>query len=462
MREREIDMIKFGKRIEPMVDRFLIETSENVSFRNVVPENRGEILAFDKPWEAPGSVVNTVLQDGETVKLYYRGYPLAAKDDSSEQATCLAVSTDGVHFERCAINEFESGGTKENNVVYKGVVCHNFEPFYDTNPDCKPEERYKAIAGIKETGGLSVYGSADGIHWKPLCDEPVITDGKFDSPNMAFWDDHAKVYRAYFRYMANSSFYGEKWNKVRAIRSATSPDFIHWSPVVDNQYIESEPQVEYYTNAARCIPGAEHVLIAFPMRMHSFRPMPDDVKIVSELGERDSIEFELSDCVLITSRDGIFWDKTVQDAWIAPSMHRHDWSQRNYITAGGIAEVGDYFYVYTTQRYEWEDDGIWAYAVPRYRFISLYAEGDGGSFTTKDLEFETDDIYLNFSTSAYGYVKVTVLDEDGKEFYKSDEQYGNEISRKLTIEGLKGKKGKLVIELSEAHLYAIGSDMRKK
>ena len=78
---------------------------------------------------------------------------------------------------------------------------------------------------------------------------------------------------------------------------------------------------------------------------------------------------------------------------------------------------------------------------------------------TKPLNFQTDDIYLNYSTSAYGYVKVTILDDTGAEVFVSDEIFGNELSHKLHVEGLSGKTGTMQIELKEAHLYALGSDM---
>jgi hypothetical protein len=34
--------------------------------------------------------------------------------------------------------------------------------------------------------GLYVLKSADGIHWRPVRDKPVITQGKFDSHNIMF------------------------------------------------------------------------------------------------------------------------------------------------------------------------------------------------------------------------------------------------------------------------------------
>ncbi|MBQ7982199.1 MAG: hypothetical protein IJ302_01410, partial [Clostridia bacterium] len=93
------------------------------------------------------------------------------------------------------------------------------------------------------------------------------------------------------------------------------------------------------------------------------------------------------------------------------------------------------------------------------RFLSYYADEAGGTLTTKPLLFETDVIHINFATSAYGSVQVTVLDYDGTPIAASDEIYGNELSYPLTFDGLAGRTGRLCITLKEAHLYALGAPM---
>ena len=62
---------------------------------------------------------------------------------------------------------------------------------------CPSDSRYKAFYNGK--GGLMAAKSADGIHWSPMSDKPVLTDGAFDSHNLAFWDTEQGHYRAYYR-----------------------------------------------------------------------------------------------------------------------------------------------------------------------------------------------------------------------------------------------------------------------
>jgi len=445
--------IRFGKRVEPFVDEYLVDTLENVTFRKTEPIDRGQVLSFDQPWENPGSLANTVFDDGKSIKIYYRGFPLGTHSDASElQTACIAESSDGYKFERTAVNEIEYNGIKQNNIVMMSTHCHNFAPFYDTNPNCPEDERYKAIGGIREIGGIYLFVSPDGIHWRDPIGKPVITRGDFDSMNTAFWDPYAEVYRCYARFVDSNLITGKV---VRAIQSCYSTDFIHWSRPECNLYKDGITD-QLYTNATRPMPGAEHILVSIPMRFQEER-----MKFADYDGNPHGSK-GVSDSVLMTSRDGLHWDRTLRDAWIAGSLSEHEWTQRCFITASGIIERGNDYHIYVEKNYMWEDDGMWLYTVPRLRLMGLHADGDGGRIKTKMLRFEENDIYLNYATSAYGYVKLTLYSHDGQVRFESGEIFGNEMSHHLHIDGLKSTVGYFVIEMNEATVYAIGSDMSKK
>jgi hypothetical protein len=140
-------MITFGNRIELLVDRYLIDQSDNLTFRTQPPKDCGCVIAFSQPWECPGSLSMTVLDDGKQIKQYYRGFPSVQNDASDRQTSCLSVSDDGLNFTPYPVNEISYDGITENNIIRMDTFCHNFAPFYDTNPACKPDERYKAIGG---------------------------------------------------------------------------------------------------------------------------------------------------------------------------------------------------------------------------------------------------------------------------------------------------------------------------
>src|SRR5690606_5930983 len=127
------------------------------------------------PWEGVTCGYFAAIQDGGKIRLYYRGSD-GGSDHSENQVTCVVESTDGIHFVRPVLNLIEAGGTRENNVVWRGVESHNFAPFLDPNPDTPRDQRYKALGGVKQPGknwstgetpgGLYAFVSADGFVWK--------------------------------------------------------------------------------------------------------------------------------------------------------------------------------------------------------------------------------------------------------------------------------------------------------
>ncbi len=140
-------------------------------------------------------------------------------------------------LEKPELGLYEINGSLKNNVILanEAPVSHNFSPFLDTNPNCKPEKKYKVLGG-KEKSGLIAYVSPDGVHWKKLKKEPVFTKGAFDSQNVAFWSESEKCYLCYFR-----TWTGDGYNGFRSVSRTTSNDFIHWSEPVAMAFGDTPP-----------------------------------------------------------------------------------------------------------------------------------------------------------------------------------------------------------------------------
>ena len=78
----------------------------------------------------------------------------------------------------------EFNGSKRNNIVLEGDGAHNLAPFRDRNPAATGPQRYKAVgSGVRDRKPV-LYGfvSPDGLRWSKIREEPIVTDGKFDSP----------------------------------------------------------------------------------------------------------------------------------------------------------------------------------------------------------------------------------------------------------------------------------------
>src|SRR5262245_49925640 len=95
--------IEIGGRRELFVDRCFIDKLDGVSLQLQRPQPAGVALRFDEPWEGQVSGYVTILQDGATYRMYYRGRPLTGYGDNDPRAkevTCYAESADGVTWKK--------------------------------------------------------------------------------------------------------------------------------------------------------------------------------------------------------------------------------------------------------------------------------------------------------------------------------------------------------------------------
>lgn len=364
-----------GCRLEPFVDDFLIETMSGAALRLHEPIARDVAIVFDAPWEGNTSTYVTVFADDGLFRMYYRGcnFDLETKK-SSGQRVCYAESADGIEWTKPELGLFEYEGSKANNIVWQGVGVHNFAPFKDTNPDCKPEAQYKALASGEDHARLVPFQSPDAIHWSLIQEEPVITEGAFDSQNLGFWD------RARGQYVEFHRGFNEG---VRAIMTSTSEDFIQWTKPEWLDFGDA-PKEHLYTNAVTACPRAPHIFLGFPKRFLPSR----DLKVHHHPG--------VSDAVFMTSRDGLHWHRW-GEALIRPGLQRSRWVNRNNMTAWGIlqtksttADTPDEWSIYSTEGYYVGPCQLRRHTVRLDGFVSVNAPASGGEFTTKVLTFEDD------------------------------------------------------------------------
>lgn len=448
--------VDLGSRWELFVDDWLFDRSQDVSLKLHPPERREVVLVTDAPWEGTSSAYFSVVQDGELVRLYYRG-STTGSDLSPEQVTCVAESRDGVQFTRPKLGIVPVNDSTENNVVWKGIESHNFAPFIDTNPAAKPDERYKALAGIRHAGknwqedqvapGLYAFASPDGIRWHKLSQEPVMTKGAFDSLNLAFWDAARGRYACYSRFGSEG---------IRAVQSSQSSDFRHWSEPVANRYAEGVPLEHFYTNATIPCPGAEHLLLSFPKR---FQPQRKKLAAHEEPG--------VSDAVFMSSRDGVNWDRPFLEAWVRPGLDPKNWTDRNNMPAWGIAEtVPGEWSMYISEHYRWGDNRLRRLVLARHRIASASAGFKGGQFTTRPLTFAGKRLTLNYATSAAGSVQIELQDEAGQPlpgFSLADMPpvFGDELDAVVAwkaggdLSRLAGKPVRLRLVLKDADVFAL-------
>ena len=411
-------------------------------------------VTSEKPWEWLFGYPSVISDGKGGYFLYYRGMGTSRtynKDECEKQVTCICHSSDGMNFSRMDTG-FLWEGSKNNNIVYHGSICHNFTPFYDTNPKCLPSQRFKAVGGVynqEKNEGLFALASEDGIHWELLSNVSIFTSGAFDSQNVAFYDHILGKYRMYSRYWHTGRSDKHEFGGFRAIQSCVSDDFLHWSEAVPNEYGE-EISEHFYTNATIPCPGAEHLLLSFPNRFNETRK-----RIMTHDG------YGISDTVFMTSHDGVNWERLFKESWLRPGMDEKNWTDRNMMIGAGIIETPDGNFSLICGEHNYTDDNrLRRVVIRRHGFVSLSAGWKTGCGITKPFIYEGGDLHLNYSTSAAGYVKAWLVCADAESPCSAPENtaelYGDTLDDAYslnTADGFIGKKVRLCFELKDGDVY---------
>jgi hypothetical protein len=486
--------LDIGSRRELFVDDHLIgQLTGGAQQRLHYPQPQEIAIIHDAPWEGSGTGYHSVFHDGERYRMYYKAWHLAVSDKGVNTGThplysCYAESDDGIHWRKPELGLFEFKGSKANNIVLAPGEVAGTRPdpghlavFMDENPACDPKARFKAIFHTSKPRGLLAFASPDGLHWSPLASKPVITNGAFDSQNLAFWDGARGVYRAYWRYFTEGVTNTDTWKPggIRAIRTATSKDLITWENEADLKYVDSPPE-QLYTNVVKPYPRAPHLLLGFPTRYiergwsDSMRALPEREHRELRSKTNDRYGMAITEGLLMASRDGVTF-KRWNEAFLPPGIERPGtWNYgHQYIawhvvqTKSALEGAPDELSLYAGESY-WTDNSS---ALRRYTlrldgFVSIYAPRTGGDLITKPLKFDGRALELNFASSAAGGIRVEIQDEGGKAlpgFALADcpPIFGDSIARQVTwsdgadVSALAGKTVRLRFVLEDAHLYAL-------
>ncbi len=454
-----------GSRRELFVDRFLIDRLEGLSLQLQHPQPAGVALRFDQPWEGQVSGYVTIIHDGERYRMYYRGRPLTGYGDTdplAKEVTCYAESPDGITFNRPKLGLVSLAGSSDNNVILAdaGHVTHNFAPFLDNRPGVPPSERFKAVGGSSQSG-LIAYVSADGIRFRKLQDDPIITGGAFDSQNNVLWSDHEQCYVCFFRTFKNG---------VRWITRTTSPDFLHWAPAVDMTFGDA-PNEHLYTNQTVAYFRAPHLYVGTAARFWPGRRSLTDEQVAAlKLEDRANyggLKLETSDAVLLTSRGGNSYDRTFLESLVRPGTDLKNWTARTNYPARGIVPTGPTeMSIYVQRHYGQPTHYLERLTLRTDGLAAVHAGYEPGEVVTKPITFDGQQLTLNLSTSAAGGVSVEIQDAAGQPIpgftlAECNELNTDDLARVVTwnnrsdVSSLAGKPIRLRFRLKDADLFAL-------
>lgn len=513
VRAEALEPIEIGSRRELFTDRALVQhTSGQLELRLHHPTPREIVLLHNEPWEGNAGTYHCVFKDGDRYRMFYVTSNATIEDGkliTGSPRFCYAESDDGVRWRKPKLGLCEFQGSTSNNIVMDSPAADRLNArigapavFKDENPQASRDARYKMFLSSRSPLGMLPMKSSDGLHWSRMSDKPVVTDGAFDSMNLAFWDSERSQYRAFWRYFTRGVTNEREWKPegVRAIRTATSKDLFSWEAQADLQY-QSSLTVQLYENGIHPYHRAPHLLIGFPVRYvdrvgapsispsdgsdradrerirqwpASLRALPDFEQRRARAALSERFGSALTEALFMSSRDGVKfhrWD----EGFLRPGIERPgSWNYGQQFVAWRSVETASTLDGAPNELSLYASEGVWlgnkGKSLRRYTlrldgFVSAHASGRGGELLTKPIVFSGRRLSLNFATSAAGSVKVELQDSRGRPMagYRlddCDELFGDTLDRNVSWRGetdvssLADTPVRLRLVLRDADLYS--------
>lgn len=434
----EKQYINIGNRREVFWDDFFIDTELTTAEQRLVPPAERECcFIFDGEEERNSISYPNVVKDDKGFKLYYLSFNPASHGKQKIRLRVLE-SDDGIHWTRPDLGIFPTDEPGRNNIVIDEFNDSSLCVFYDTNPNCPPEAKYKALTLIfldraTDRRSLWCYTSPDGYHFTM---GHMLTDkGRFDTLNATFFSHEDNKYHSFIR-----NLHGE-WATgiVRDVRMMTSDDFVNWTDPVQLEY-DDGLDFQMYTNNVMQYPRAPHMFVGMPTRYVERQEWtPNDEQfgsaaIKKKAGETIEPRCALvsTDLVFMCSRDGVHF-RRYPEAYLTPGLeNEHNWIYGDCYSSYPIHDTGDTysFFLYRKGMTEGAPKELWRYELRKDGFACREAGMKEKTVVTKPFMFTGSTLHLNVATSAMGSVYVEVLDENGALLSgTSVEIYGDTLDR---------------------------------
>lgn len=363
------------------------------------------VIEPDRPWEEGRVYIYGTAYVDPATGIFHLWYAAPGR-------MLYATSSDGLRWVKPKLDVARWEGRKTNIVFaesYGGVVLVD-----ELEPD--PARRFKAlIAAPIRVGGFSGYHSSDGIHWNRIGDDRILPVGS--EIGHLVRDPATKKYFAYIRPYPPRLFPKSSREK-RLGAVVTSDDFLHWSEMkivlvpdaIDDAWVtKPEQRTEFYAMNG----------FAYGQSYLGIVPLFRITGIHDQVGKQQSKFDGPMEGQLITSRDGLAWQRMRERDPVIPSGETYDRSIMNVAVAPVI--VGDEVWHYYTGINTTHGGPIppkrISVGLAKWRldgFVSLDAGADEGSFETVALPASPwAGLEMNANASG-GSLMVEVLDETGK------------------------------------------------
>lgn len=427
------------------------------SAAEIMPE---PVLRPEAPWEgAQITMFGSIFQLKGGWRMYYMTY-----NRPDPVRYCMAVSNDGLHWERPNLGIVEFRGSRKNNILWEPANGESNDGptiCYEPGDALAPfKMMYYGFGGKRKRGEYVAY-SKDGIQWQHR-PEPVLTNTG-DRTNLLPTRDHRGRYVAYLRHRDMMQMH-----LARTVWRSESSDFVRWSDpeLILRPDLLDDPNTELYGMPAFLYAG---MYIGMLERWYD---------------NPDVIEVQLT-----WSHDGIEWRRAEKrQAFIAP---QYPWNKGwNSCANTAPIQVNNQLWFYFGGR-----SAAHGREVPRSygaiglaslgvdQFAAIRADFLEGRLITKPMTWPGGDLVLTCTNTRYpaahpksggGSIAVEIHDESNqpiKEFSGTDRAFYDVVSPGpwekrqppvlwpggLSMDRLKGRRIRLVFRMRDARLYSFRS-----
>jgi hypothetical protein len=480
------------------LDDYIIAEKSNLGRTMHTPEKRGAVMRSDIP------------SDGYGIQV--RGAPTWVKDEGKYKIIYLVMgkgpafadSNDGLVWRKPSLGLVNVDGSKNNNHVRVDANApwgtNLIEGYFYDPYDVNPAQRYKGMLGDLLRKPIV---SSDGLHWTAFGENGV------NSGDEAQLNQDKKNNR-FIMTVKSYDTYG------RAVSIAYSTDFKNWTSPVKIFGADALDQQLAKTIIQKRINDANYWKPTFvdpnvwKADVYNMPTFPYEGIYIGLPAFLYSTGWDAAHTnhdgfhhiQLVMSRDLTTWQRLGnREAFIGPSKINNGFMgifDRTQLLATSVPVVhGDELWFYYTGL-KWRDrpydyyadrsprpsstwtsaekadvnEGVGAMCLAVLRldgFISLDANSNAGYIKTKPFIMKGNSLYLNID-AAGGQAKVEILDSNDKPIVgftanDCDAITSNSVriqvqwANKANLSSLSGKTVKLKISLTNAHLYAFGTDI---
>ncbi|MBE6572889.1 MAG: hypothetical protein E7652_00675 [Ruminococcaceae bacterium] len=447
--EQYIDAIDIGDSRQLFIDNYMIDTSSSdavYGFGSLVKKEA--VFTFNKDYESYNTVYHNISQlpDGS-----YRMYYKATSNSGYTRRICYIESDDGINWSRPNLYTNTSQGGASNIVTDEVCRPDNLFVFYDTNPDCPENERWKGVYGQWGDGlflELSREGDGNyfafGSYERKMMSTPTETEGcYFDTLNTMYWDENRGKYVAFVRgfhegsnYNLDKDYVANNPTKIsRDIRYSESDDCINWSIPVPISYSDN---IDYqmYTNCITPYFRSEDLYVGLPTKF--------------------TLDPVSTEALLMCSRDLVNW-KRYGNAFISPNLPEVYGHGDCYPAVGMIQTGENELSLYMAEHSSSKDCSVlYRYTMRLDGFRAVLGTAQGSTMVTKPFTFEGNSLAINCATA--DAMRVTLSDFSGNaitsDWFAADSADYNVIFKDGNVADFQGVPVTLTFELKNSSIYS--------